>query len=111
MSVGNLSIEKDHVISARILHASLVNMLYLLRCPSSAVSLFSFPRRSSRYCLSGSGHLDGLFDAVGLGRVDLLARLGNLGEDLLVGEVGDDLGALVLERDFVALDACGGGSS
>lgn len=61
--------------------------------------LFFSLAASSRCCClsSSSGHLDGLFDAVGLGRVDLLARLGNLVEDLLVGEGGDDPGALVLE--------------
>lgn len=66
---------------------------------------FSVFPRAGRLRLSFSGHLDGLSDAVGGGRVDLLASLGNLGEDGLVGEGGDDLGVLVLEGDFVALDA------
>jgi hypothetical protein len=54
---------------------------------------------------SSGGNRDGLVDTVGLGRVDLLASLGNLLEDDLVGKLGDDLGALVLEGNFVALDA------
>lgn len=58
--------------------------------------------------LRGSSHLDRLLNAVRLGRVDLLARLGNLFEDRLVGEVGDDLGRLVLEGDFVVVDAWAG---
>lgn len=81
----------------------LVSMLCI--SPTVVSPLFFFPRSHQR--LGGSGHLDGLLDAVGLGRGDFLARLGNLGEDRLVGEVGDDLGGLVLEGDFVALDACG----
>lgn len=55
--------------------------------------------------LSSSRDLDGLSNAIGGSRVDLLARLGNLGKDSFVGELGDDLGRLVLEGDFVALDA------
>lgn len=55
---------------------------------------------------SGSGgDLDRLLNTVGGGRVDLLASLGNLGEDGLVGQGGDDLGGLVLEGDLVAVDA------
>ena len=46
--------------------------------------------------LRSSRDLDRLVDTVRLGRVDLLARLCNLGQDSLVGERGDDLGALVL---------------
>ena len=38
-------------------------------------------------------------------RVNLLAGLGDLLKDSLVGEVGDDLGALVLEGHVVAFDA------
>lgn len=53
-----------------------------------------------------SRHLDGLLNAIRLGRVDLLARFGDLGEDGLVGQLGDDSSRLVLEGDFVALDAC-----
>lgn len=55
----------------------------------------------------GSRDLNRLVDAVSLGRVDLLSSLGNLLQDGLVGQLGDDLGALVLEGYLVALDACG----
>ena len=51
-------------------------------------------------------NLDGLFNAIRRRRVDLLAGLGNLRQDCLVGEARDDLGGLVLEGDFVAVDAC-----
>lgn len=57
--------------------------------------------------LSGGRNFDGLGDTIGGSRVDLLARLGDLGKDSFVGELGDDLGGLVLEGDFVALDAWG----
>ena len=55
--------------------------------------------------LRSSRDLDRLVDTVRLGRVDLLARFCNLGQNSLVGERGDDLGTLVLEGDFVAFDA------
>jgi hypothetical protein len=55
--------------------------------------------------LSSSRDSDGLLDTVGGGGVDLLAGLGDLLQDGLVGEAGDDLGLLVLEGDFVALNA------
>ena len=64
---------------------------------------FSIGLSSLRH-LSSSGDLDGLSNAVGSSRVDLLARLGDLGKDSFVGELGDDLGRLVFEGDFVALD-------
>lgn len=54
--------------------------------------------------LRSSGDFNRLLDAVGLARVNLLARLGDLLEDDLVGQGGDDLGGLVLEGDVVALD-------
>lgn len=59
--------------------------------------------------LSSSSDLDALRDAVGLARVDLLARLGDGREHLLVGQVvlGNDGGGLALEGDLVRLDACG----
>jgi hypothetical protein len=46
-----------------------------------------------------------LLDTIRLGRLDSLSGLGDLLEDGLVREGGDDLGGLVLEGDFVALDA------
>lgn len=57
---------------------------------------------------SSSSDLDALGHAVGLARVDLLARLGDGGEHLLVGQVllGHDGGGLALEGDLVRLDAC-----
>ena len=57
-----------------------------------------------------SRHLDALRDPVRLPAVDLLARLGNRLEHLLVGQrlFGHDLGRLRVERDLVRLDACGG---
>ena len=47
-------------------------------------------------------------DTIDLARVDLLARLGDLLQHRLEGKVraGDDGGGLVLEADFVRLDAC-----
>ena len=58
--------------------------------------------------LRSSSDLDALRHAVGLARVDLLARLGDGREHLLVGQVvlGHDGGGLVLEGDLVRLDAC-----
>ena len=75
--------------------------------PLDPIHTFSWgPRTTTTTELSNSdGHLDGLLDAVCLGRVDLLAGLCDLGQDSIVGQAGDDLGALVLERDLVALDA------
>lgn len=61
-----------------------------------------FPSTSSR----SSRNLHRLLNAIGRRRIDLLARLGNLAQDRLVRQSGDDLGGLILQRDFVALDAC-----
>lgn len=75
---------------------------------SNLRSFPSYPPRTKKLnvlLLRSSRHLDGLLNAVSLGRVDLFARLGNLGQDRLVGQVGDDLCALIFEVDFVALDA------
>jgi hypothetical protein len=55
--------------------------------------------------LSGGRDSDGLLNTVGGGGVDLLAGLGDLLEDGLVGKAGNDLCLLVFEGDFVALDA------
>jgi hypothetical protein len=52
--------------------------------------------------------VDRLLDTVRLARVDLLASLGDLLEDGIVGEGGDDLGGLVLKGHIVALNACDG---
>lgn len=48
-------------------------------------------------------------NTIDLARVDLLARLRNLLQDRLEGEIrtGDHGGGLALEADFVGLDACG----
>ena len=56
-------------------------------------------------CLDGDD--DAALLAVGVAVVDLLARLGDGLEDLLVRErrLGDDGGGLALERDLVVLDA------
>jgi hypothetical protein len=53
---------------------------------------------------------DGNLLAVSLSGVDLLAGLGDLLEDGLVLKslVGGHISGLVLERDFVGLDACMG---
>jgi len=58
--------------------------------------------------LSLGGHLDAARLSVYLAAVDLLARLGDGLEHRLVAEArgGDDGGRLLLERDFVGLDAC-----
>lgn len=52
--------------------------------------------------------LDALLNTVGLALVDLLARLCDGLQHLLVGEIlsGDNGGGLCIERDFVALDTC-----
>jgi len=52
--------------------------------------------------------LNALLNAVGLALIDLLARLGNRPEDLVVGKrrLGRDDGGLLFEGDFVLLDAC-----
>lgn len=52
--------------------------------------------------------LDALLNTVNLALVDLLARLGDRSEDLVVGErgVSGHDGGLVLEGDFVFLDTC-----
>lgn len=63
-----------------------------------------FQSTGVRYLSSGRDS-DRLLDTVGGGGVDLLAGLGDLLEDGLVGEAGDDLGFLVFEGDFVALNA------
>lgn len=67
-------------------------------------SSFPYPRSIGYSCLGG--HLDALLDAVSGARVDLLARLGDGLEDLLVrqGRLGDDGGGLALEGHLVALD-------
>lgn len=85
----------------RPLSSIVVSCLFQLYNSFYFFILLLIPLRSSR-------HLNRLVHAVRLGRVNLLARLGNLGQDRLVREPGDDLGGLVLEGDFVALDACGG---
>lgn len=54
------------------------------------------------------GDLDRLLNTIRLARVDLLASLGDLLEDGIVGEGGDDLGGLVLKGHVVALDTCEG---
>ena len=52
--------------------------------------------------------LDALLNTVGLALVDLLARLCDGLQHLLVGEIlsGNDSGGLCIERNFVALDTC-----
>lgn len=52
--------------------------------------------------------LNALSHAIGLARVDLLARLGDRPQHLVVGEalVGNDGSGLTFEGDFVRLDAC-----
>lgn len=55
--------------------------------------------------LRRSSNLDGLRDAVGSGRVDLLAGLVDLLQDGLVGQVGVDNCGLLLKRNLVAIDA------
>lgn len=52
--------------------------------------------------------LNALLDAVGFARVDLLARLGDGPEHLVIAEVvtGDDDGRLLLERDVIRFDPC-----
>jgi hypothetical protein len=47
-----------------------------------------------------------LLDAIRLARLDSLSGLGDLLEDGLVREGGDDLGGLVLEGHLVALNTC-----
>jgi len=80
--------------------------LFIPSLPSSS----PFPNIPKREGLSDTGilslDLDALLDTVGLARVDLLARLGDGGEHLVVRErrVGDDGRRLALERDVVALD-------
>lgn len=80
--------------------------------PLTRCSCCPFPNSGSschdKRPLSGSSDLDALGDAVGLARVDLLARLGDGREHLLVGQVvlGHDGGGLALEGDLVRLDAC-----
>lgn len=74
---------------------------------ASHCTLPGFPHFFFFFFLRSSRNLDRLVDTVSLGRVNLLARLCNLGQDRLVGKRGDDLGALVLEGDFVAFDAWG----
>ncbi len=75
----------------------------MLLSPPFPVSLWR-----SAACLRSGGDLYALDDAVGLACVDLLARLGDGLEDLLVRErgLGDDGGGLALEGNVVALDAC-----
>jgi len=51
--------------------------------------------------------LDGLRLAISLARVDLLARLCDLGEDGLVWEPSVDFDGLLLEGDFVGVNAYG----
>lgn len=68
--------------------------------------MFILPLSSESFPLCSSWNLDGLVDAVSLARVDLLACLGNLLEDRLVGESGDDLDGLVVEGNIVRVDAC-----
>lgn len=72
----------------------------------------SFPPILAINPLSGGSDLDALRDAIGLARVDLLARLGDGREHLLVGQVvlGHDGGGLALEGDLVRLDAYGDGA-
>lgn len=65
--------------------------------------------QSQPLSLGGGGDLHALLLAVGRRAVDLLARLADLLEDGLVGQVGDDLCGLVLEGDLVRVDACGWG--
>lgn len=58
------------------------------------------------YGRNSNGHIR----AVGLSRVDLLARLRNGGEHSVVVKgivLGDDFGRLLLEVDVEGLDACG----
>jgi len=73
----------------------------------------SIVKRSNEHPTASRGHLclldlNALGDAIRLARVDLLARLGNRLQDLVVREalVGDDGGRLALKRDLVGLDTC-----
>lgn len=65
---------------------------------------------SSSHCPASlrNRQLNAVANAVHLGRVDLLPRLGNLLQHRLEGQVRArrDGGGLVLEADFVGLDAC-----
>jgi hypothetical protein len=47
-----------------------------------------------------------LLNTIRLAGVDLLSGLGDLLKNSLVREGGDDLGGLILEGDFVALNTC-----
>jgi hypothetical protein len=51
-----------------------------------------------------SSNLDRLLNTIRLAGVDLLSGLGDLLKNSLVREGGDDLGGLILEGDFVALN-------
>lgn len=59
----------------------------------------------------GHWHLDGHLLVVSLARFDLLARLADCGEDLLVAEavvLGGDFRGLGVEVNFKFMDTCGG---
>ena len=63
------------------------------------------PLRSAS-SLGSSRDSNRLVNAIRRGRIDLLASLGDLLEDSLVGEVRDNLGSLVFQGDVVTLDTC-----
>lgn len=85
---------------------SLVATLFSLPLCNSEGLFLSFALICTNRTRPLHRYLDRLRHAVGRRRVDLLARLGNLGQDRLVGQRGDDLCGLVVEGDFVAFDAC-----
>jgi len=76
-------------------------------CPKSQPSYRS-PHFFAQRPLSRNRQVDAMPDPVDLAAVDLLPRLCNLLQDRLERQVRarDDGGGLVLEADFVRLDAC-----
>merc|ERR1712000_657794 len=95
--IGKKVPEASYAPNTRKRHSSPSHVLQPSRVQSHPLSL------------GGGGDLHALLLAVGRRAVDLLARLADLLEDGLVGQVGDDLCGLVLEGDFVRVDACGWG--
>merc|ERR1712000_34157 len=91
--IGKKVPEASYAPNTRKRHSSPSHVLQPSRVQSHPLSL------------GGGGDLHALLLAVGRRAVDLLARLADLLEDGLVGQVGDDLCGLVLEGDFVRVDA------